>query len=93
MLALATSVEQPFLATLLVGEVRHGALDGVMVEAIAKAAELESDVVRRAYMLSGDLGEVAATALDGGAAEIGTGSGLTLFRPVMADARADRRRS
>ncbi|HEY1548012.1 MAG TPA: ATP-dependent DNA ligase, partial [Kofleriaceae bacterium] len=80
--ALATATEQPFLATLLVGEVRHGALDGVMVEAIAKAAELETDVVRRAYMLAGDLGEVAATALDGGAAEIGR-FGLTLFRPVL----------
>jgi DNA ligase 1 len=82
LLSLATAAEQPFLATLLVGEVRHGALDGVMVEAIAKAADLEGDVVRRAYMLCGDLGEVAATALDGGAAEIGR-FGLTLFRPVM----------
>jgi DNA ligase-1 len=82
LLSLATAAEQQFLATLIVGEVRQGALDGVVVEAIAKAAELPGDVVRRAYMLAGDLGEVAATALDGGAAEIGR-FGLTLFRPVL----------
>jgi DNA ligase-1 len=82
LLSLATDREQQFLATLIVGEVRQGALDGVVVEAIAKAAELPADVVRRAYMLAGDLGEVAATALDGGAAEIGR-FGLTLFRPVL----------
>ena len=80
--ALATAAEQQFLATLIVGEVRQGALDGVVVEAIAKAAELPADVVRRAYMFAGDLGEVAATALDGGAAEIGR-FGLALFRPVL----------
>ena len=80
--ALATPAEQQFLGVLIVGEVRHGANDGVVVEAIARAAELPGDVVRRAYMLAGDLGEVAATALDGGAAEIGR-FGLTLFRPVL----------
>ena len=81
LLALATAPEQIFLAQLAVGEVRQGALDGVVVEAIARAADLQADVVRRAYMLAGDLGEVAAVALDG-AAEIGR-FGLTLFRPVL----------
>jgi DNA ligase-1 len=79
---LATADEQRFLAGLLVGEVRHGALEGVVVEAVAKAAELPADAVRRAYMLAGDLGAVAAAALAGGAAEIGR-FGLTLFRPIM----------
>jgi DNA ligase-1 len=82
LLSLATAAEQRFLATLVVGEVRQGALDGIVVEAIAKAAELPSDAVRRAYMLAGDLGAVAAAALDGGAAEIGR-FGLTLFRPIL----------
>jgi DNA ligase-1 len=82
MFALATAAEQRFLVALLVGEVRHGALDGVVVEAVAKAAELPADAVRRAYMLAGDLGEVAAAALAGGAAEIGR-FGLTLFRPIL----------
>jgi DNA ligase-1 len=82
LLALATAPEQQFLGGLAVGEVRQGALDGLVVEAVAKAAELPPDSVRRAYMLSGDLGEVAAAALAGGAAEIGR-FGLTLFRPVL----------
>jgi DNA ligase-1 len=82
LLALATAAEQKFLGGLAVGEVRQGALDGIVVEAIAKAAELPADAVRRAYMLAGDLGEVAAAALEGGAAEIGR-FGLTLFRPVL----------
>jgi DNA ligase 1 len=82
LLAVATAAEQKFLGGLAVGEVRQGALDGLVVEAIAKAAELPGDSVRRAYMLAGDLGEVAAAALAGGAAEIGR-FGLTLFRPVM----------
>jgi DNA ligase 1 len=80
--ALAIVPEQKFLAGLVVGEVRQGALDGVVVEAIAKAAELPADSVRRAYMLVGDLGEVAAAALGGGAAEIGR-FGLSLFRPIL----------
>jgi DNA ligase-1 len=79
---LATQPEQGFLAGLAVGEVRQGALDGIVVEAIAKAAELPADAVRRAYMLAGDLGQVAAAALAGGAAEIGR-FGLTLFRPIL----------
>ncbi len=82
LLSLATAPEQQFLAGLAVGEIRQGALDGLVVEAIAKAAELPADAVRRAYMLAGDLGEVAAAALAGGAAEIGR-FGLTLFRPVL----------
>lgn len=79
---LATEAEKKFLAGLALGEVRQGANDGLVVEAIAKAAELPADAVRRAYMLVGDLGEVAAAALEGGAAEIGR-FGLTLFRPVL----------
>lgn len=82
LLALATAAEQKFLAGLAVGEIRQGALDGIVVEAIAKAAELPADSVRRAYMLAGELGEVAAAALEGGAAEIGR-FGLSLFRPVL----------
>ncbi|MEO8843992.1 MAG: ATP-dependent DNA ligase [Kofleriaceae bacterium] len=78
--SLATAGEQQLLAGLVLGEVRQGASDGIVVEAIAKAAELQPDMVRRAYMLSSDLGEVAAVALEGG--ELGR-YGLTLFRPIL----------
>ena len=62
----ATSEERDFLARLLIGDMQQGALDGVMVEAIASAAEVPSKVVRRAHMLRGDLREVAAIALGEG---------------------------
>jgi DNA ligase-1 len=55
--------EQRFLVMLLVGELRQGALDGVMIEALAKASGCASGELRRAFMLSGDLASVARAAL------------------------------
>ncbi|NDU71242.1 ATP-dependent DNA ligase [Actinomadura sp. DSM 109109] len=63
LLGRATAPEQDFLIRLLAGELRQGALDGVMAEAIAAAAGVASAEVRRAFMLRGSLGPVAATAL------------------------------
>ncbi|SNR27132.1 ATP-dependent DNA ligase [Actinomadura mexicana] len=63
----ATAPEQGFLVRLLAGELRQGALDGVMAEAIAAAAGVPSAEVRRAFMLRGSLGPVATTALAEGA--------------------------
>jgi DNA ligase 1 len=62
----ATAAEQRFLVGLLSGELRQGALEGVMVEAIAKAAGVAGAEVRRAFMLRGALGPVAGAALGGG---------------------------
>jgi ATP-dependent DNA ligase I len=62
----ATAGEQKFLVGLLSGELRQGALEGVMVEALAKAAEVPATEVRRALMLRGSLGPVAAAALTDG---------------------------
>ncbi len=62
----ATRQEQTFLSRLLTGELRQGALDGVMIEAIAKAADVPSAEVRRALMLRGWLPAVGAAALAGG---------------------------
>jgi DNA ligase 1 len=64
--AAATDTEQQFLRRLLSGELRQGALAGVMVDAVAKAAAIPVATVRRAAMLAGDLPVVAAAALDGG---------------------------
>ncbi|HTI05617.1 MAG TPA: ATP-dependent DNA ligase [Gemmatimonadales bacterium] len=55
----ATKDEQDFLFRLLTGELRQGALEGIMIEALAKARELPAADVRRAVMLAGDLGRVA----------------------------------
>jgi len=70
----ATEEEQRFLANLLLGELRQGALEGVMVEAVAAAAEVPAADVRRALMLAGDLGAVAAAATAEGR------KGLSRFR-------------
>jgi DNA ligase-1 len=79
--AQATEIEQRFLASLLLGELRQGALEGVMVDAIAEAADVGAVEVRRALMLSGEIGTVAAAALGGGGRALAA-IRLTLFRPV-----------
>jgi DNA ligase-1 len=68
--AAATDVEQTFLRRLLSGELRQGALAGVMADAVARAASVPGANVRRAAMLAGDLPAVAAAALTGGDAEL-----------------------
>ncbi len=63
----ATEIEQTFLRRLLGGDLRQGALIGVMVDAVARAAEIPAPAVRRAAMLGGDLPVVAVAALTCGA--------------------------
>ncbi|HEY4457343.1 MAG TPA: ATP-dependent DNA ligase [Pseudonocardiaceae bacterium] len=82
----ATKAEQDFLIRLLVGELRQGALEGVLLDAVARASEVPGETVRRAFMLSGSLPETAATALAGGAEALGKFR-LTLgtpLRPMLA---------
>lgn len=62
----ATVDEQDFLRRLFLGDMRHGALAGLMADAVAKAAGVPAKVVRRATMLSGDLGGSAVLAMTGG---------------------------
>ena len=57
--ARATADEQDFLVRLLVGELRQGALEGVMIEAIAAAAAVPVADVRRATMVTGSVGTAA----------------------------------
>ncbi len=77
-----TRAEQDFIVRLVLGELRQGALEGVMVEAVAKAAEVPGSIVRRALMFSGALPEVAAAALSEGREGL-TGFSIQLFRPVQ----------
>jgi DNA ligase 1 len=79
--ARANAAEQQFLRQLLTGELRQGALEGIMVEAIAAAAQLPLAQVRRAAMYGGDLGAVARAALLSGADALGQFQ-LQLFAPV-----------
>jgi len=79
--AAATAGEQRFLVRLLSGELRQGALDGVMTDAVAKAAEVPAAEVRRAVMLSGSLAVTAQAALGGGSAALAQ-FGLRVGRPL-----------
>jgi DNA ligase 1 len=78
----ATEPEAGFLRRLFTGELRQGALAGVMTDAVARAARVPLQLVRRALMLSGDLGLVAQIAITRG--EEGLGEiGLEIFRPIL----------
>ncbi|HUH21408.1 MAG TPA: ATP-dependent DNA ligase, partial [Gaiellaceae bacterium] len=78
----ATEPEAGFVRRLFTGELRQGALAGVMVDAVAKAAGVPSALARRALMLSGDLtrtAEVAMSSGEEGLREVG----FELFRPIL----------
>ncbi|WP_406830918.1 ATP-dependent DNA ligase [Pedococcus sp. KACC 23699] len=76
-----TQDEQVYLRALVTGQVRQGALDGVMLAAIAVASEVPEAEVRRAVMLAGYAGPVAEAALAGGGGALAT-IGLEVGRPV-----------
>jgi DNA ligase-1 len=77
----ATAAEQAFLRKVITGELRQGALLGVMTDAIALAAGVPLEEIRRAAMVSGSLPAVAAAALSSGAAGL-TGFQLQVGRPI-----------
>jgi len=79
--ARATEREQAFLKRLLVGELRQGALEGVMADAVASAFGVPAEQVRRAAMLSGNLAKVAAELRARGEGGL-EGFHLELFRPL-----------
>ncbi len=78
----ATEAEQQFLTGLLMGELRQGALEGIMAEAVAKASGLAPERVRRAAMLAGDIARVARAALEQGEAGLAQYD-VQLFRPIQ----------
>jgi DNA ligase-1 len=80
--ARATAPEQNFLARLLLGELRQGALEGIMLDAIARAASLPGAKVRAAAMRAGGLPAVARAALAEGEAGLARFA-LTVFQPVQ----------
>ena len=78
--AQATSEEQDFLLRLIVGELRQGALEGVMLEAVAAAAGLPVAEIRRAATFAGGIAQVARAALHGpGLAQFS----IRLMQPVL----------
>ncbi len=87
----ATGPEADFVRRLLTGELRQGALAGVMTDAVATAAEVPIAVVRRAAMLSGDLGRTATMALADGLAALEAVRLAVLhpIQPMLAASAAD----
>lgn len=78
----ATEQEADFVKRLFTGELRQGALAGLMVDAIAKAAGIPGELARRALMLSGDLTRTAEIAMTKGEQGL-RGIGFELFRPIL----------
>ncbi|HET9437746.1 MAG TPA: ATP-dependent DNA ligase [Gaiellaceae bacterium] len=81
LLGRATEDEQRLLVGLFLGELRQGALGGVMIDAVAKAAGVDAAELRRAAMLAGDLPAVAEAAVREGGGGLGAFR-LTPLRPV-----------
>jgi DNA ligase-1 len=84
----ATRGEQQFLIRVLVGELRQGALEGVLADAIARAAKVPLNEIRRAVMVTGSLPQVATIATSEGSAGLAR-LAMELMRPVdpmLADA-------
>jgi DNA ligase 1 len=80
--ARSTPAEADFVVRLLTGELRQGALAGLMADAIAHAARVPADTVRRAAMLGGDLADTARRALEGGEPALAEVH-LEVLRPVQ----------
>jgi DNA ligase 1 len=78
----ATEREAQFLKRLFTGGLRQGALAGLMIDAVAKAAGVPGELARRALMLSGDLTRTAEIALDEGEEGL-RAVGFEIFRPIF----------
>jgi DNA ligase-1 len=79
--ARATADEQRFLRGLVAGDVRQGALDGIMLDALADASGIPGTSIRRAVMFRGAIRPVAEAALANGQAGV-SAFGLEVGRPV-----------
>jgi DNA ligase-1 len=82
LLALATQDEQQFLKELLLGGLRQGALEGLMLEALASASGVALDRIRRATMMAGDIPRVARALFESGEASLDAWN-IRLFQPVQ----------
>ncbi|HEY3453615.1 MAG TPA: ATP-dependent DNA ligase, partial [Bryobacteraceae bacterium] len=78
----ATSEEQHFLVRLLSGELRQGALEGILLDALAKASGISSERIRRAAMMAGGAAAIARAALEKGESGLSPFD-IQLFRPVQ----------
>ncbi len=73
--------ERDFVVRLILGELRQGALESIVLDALAEAAQVSSESIRKAMLFAGDAAEVAASAFRGGEAELARFT-IQLFRPL-----------
>ena len=78
----ATPTEADFIRRLLVGELRQGANQGIVTDAVAKATEVPVTALRRAVMMSGDLADASRIAARSGRAGLDS-VGLEVGRPIQ----------
>jgi DNA ligase-1 len=91
LLARATAQEQDLIVRLIIGEVRQGALEGLVADAVARAFGVEAARVRRAMMLAGGLPPVAVALAHDGPGALASFE-LRLFHPIqpmLADTAPD----
>ena len=81
LLALATADEQQYLKELLLGGLRQGALEGIVLDALARTSGVSLERIRRAVMLAGNISRVARSLLETGEAALEEYT-IRLFRPV-----------
>jgi len=81
LLSLASPVEAKYLVKIFIGEMRTGFYEGLMEQAVSKAFQIPAEVMQKASMTMGDLGEVAALAKTEGREGLSK-IGFTIFRPV-----------
>lgn len=77
----ATGLEAKYIAKVVIGEMRHGAQEGIVLDAIALLADAPGELVRRAQQNLGDIGRLARIAREGGKVVLGRVA-LQLFRPL-----------
>lgn len=85
------AIEAKYIIKSMLGEMRHGVSEGIMLDGIAQASGAPEELVRRAHMFLGDLGKVASIALTEGEEALGNVT-LTLFqplRPMLAQPASD----
>ncbi len=91
LLARATSEEQHFITRLLIGELRQGALEGLMLDALAKASGFPAERIRRAAMMAGGGAQIARSVLEQGESGLSRFE-IQLFRfvqPMLAQSAED----
>ncbi|MFX1449363.1 MAG: ATP-dependent DNA ligase [Promethearchaeota archaeon] len=77
----ASPLEKKYLIRNIFGEMRHGVKEGVMLKAISNASGLDHSIIKRAYMIQGNIGEIGKIALEDGEEGINKIS-LRLFQPI-----------